>query len=132
MHVLVSFLLCLFKISIVFKKALLWLTTNVSQNIHNVKCNTQFLHQIFAKFLRQLDLWVQSTPNYCAAMQINIWVQFTQINVRQILFESLLCAEDLSEIHPQIHPGLISCFTCNGRLLLLGLDLTFHRPSTIL
>jgi hypothetical protein len=23
----------------------------------------------------------------------------------QILFESLFCAEDLSEIHPQIHPG---------------------------
>ena len=26
-------------------------------------------------------------------------------NVRQILFESLFCDEDLSEIHPQIHPG---------------------------
>ena len=26
--------------------------------------------------------------------------------MRQILFESLFCAEDLPEVHPQIHPGV--------------------------
>ena len=31
-----------------------------------------------------------------------------EIILRQILFESLFCAEDLAEVHPQIHPGRIS------------------------
>jgi hypothetical protein len=56
------------------------------------------LHQIFAKLLRQMDLWDHSAPNqYLRSICAK--------NVRQILFESLFCAEDLSEIHPQIHPG---------------------------
>jgi hypothetical protein len=54
-----------------------------------------------------------ASPNLCAKWifgiilrQINICDQSAPIkNVRQILFESLFCAEDLSEIHPQIHPG---------------------------
>ena len=27
--------------------------------------------------------------------------------MRQILFESLFCAEDIPEVHPQIHPGVL-------------------------
>jgi hypothetical protein len=51
------------------------------------------LHQIFAKLLRQIAAPNQYLRSICAK------------NVRQILFESLFCDEDLSEIHPQIHPG---------------------------
>jgi hypothetical protein len=48
------------------------------------------LHQIFAPN--------GSLGSFCAK-------SIFAINLRQILFESLFCAEDLSEIHPQIHPG---------------------------
>jgi hypothetical protein len=46
-----------------------------------------------------MDLWDHSAPNqYLRSICAK--------NVRQILFESLyFCAEDLLEIHPQIHPG---------------------------
>jgi hypothetical protein len=48
-----------------------------------------------------MDLWDHSAPNCCAKSIFAIAI--CAKNVRQILFESLFCAEDLSEIHPQIH-----------------------------
>jgi hypothetical protein len=48
---------------------------------------------IFGIILRQIAVPNQYLRSICAK------------NVRQMLFESLFCAEDLSEIHPQIHPG---------------------------
>jgi hypothetical protein len=63
-----------------------------------------------------LNCFTKSLPNCCAKWIFGIILrqiaapnQYLQSicakNVRQILFESLFCAEDLSEIHPQIHPG---------------------------
>jgi hypothetical protein len=63
-----------------------------------------------------LNCFTKSLPNCCAKWifgiilhQITAPNQYLRSicakNVRQILFESLFCAEDLSEIHPQIQPG---------------------------
>jgi hypothetical protein len=63
-----------------------------------------------------LNCFTKSLPNCCAKWIFGIILRqiaapnqylrsICAKNVRQILFESLFCAEDLSEIHPQIHPG---------------------------
>jgi hypothetical protein len=63
-----------------------------------------------------LNCFTKSLPNCCAKWIFGIILhqiaapnQYLRSicakNVRQILFESLFCTEDLSEIHPQIHPG---------------------------
>jgi hypothetical protein len=62
------------------------------------------------------NCFTKSLPNCCAKWIFGIIVRqiaapnqylrsICAKNVHQILFESLFCAEDLSEIHPQIHPG---------------------------
>jgi hypothetical protein len=64
-----------------------------------------------------LNCFTKSLPNCCAKWIFGIILRqiaapnqylrsICAKNVRQILFESLFCAEDLSEIHPQIHPGI--------------------------
>jgi hypothetical protein len=66
-----------------------------------------------------LNCFTKSLPNCCAKWIFGIILRqiaapnqylrsICAKNVRQILFESLFCAEDLSEIHPQIHPGFES------------------------
>ena len=44
--------------------------------------------------------------------------------MRQILFESLFCAEDIPEVHPQIHPFFFNCFkfcsAVSNSVLLFG------------
>ena len=63
-----------------------------------------------------LNCFTKSLPNCCAKWIFGIILrqiaapnQYLRStcakNVCQILFESLFCAEDLSEIHPQIHAG---------------------------
>ena len=67
-----------------------------------------------------LNCFTKSLPNCCAKWIFGIILrqiatpnQYLRLicakNVRQIVFESLFCAEDLSEIHPQIHPGVLAC-----------------------
>jgi hypothetical protein len=56
-----------------------------------------------------MDLWDHSAPNqYLRSICAK--------NVRQILFESLFCAEDLSEIHPK--------FTLEQEGFFINMDIT--------
>jgi hypothetical protein len=59
------------------------------QNRRQENCRTKW---IFGIILRQIAAPNQYLRSICAK------------NVRQILFESLFCAEDLSEIHPENSP----------------------------
>jgi hypothetical protein len=79
--------------SVVISNILIHKCLIASPNLCQIVAPNGFLGSFCTKSIIEINLHKKSAQKMCAK------------NVRQILFESLFCAEDLSEIHPQIHPG---------------------------